>query len=147
MSGKWILTLLLAVGLLPVCAQKKSQPTQKRDKFEYTFDLPVYVEQLKRELTYPLAWGNSDIKNFDRWRAAARKKVFECMMTPPRPAAVFDMKVVAEERRDGYTAQRIEFNVNAYSRVSAYLLFPDGQGPFPAVNALHDHGAHLYIGK
>ena len=145
--GILTMTLLLAVGLLPVCAQKKSQPTQKRDKFEYTFDLPVYVEQLKRELTYPLAWGNSDIKNFDRWRAAARKKVFECMMTPPRPAAVFDMKVVAEERREGYTAQRIEFNVNAYSRVSAYLLIPDGQGPFPAVNALHDHGAHLYIGK
>ena len=145
--GILTMTLLLAVGVSPVSAQKKNQPTQKRDKFEYTFDLPVYVEQLKRELTYPLAWGNSDIKNFDRWRTAARKKVFECMMTPPRPAAVFDMKVVAEERREGYTAQRIEFNVNAYSRVSAYLLIPDGQGPFPAVNALHDHGAHLYIGK
>ena len=147
MSIKLILTLLLTVVLSPVYAQKKNQPQQKRDKYEYTFELPVYVEQLKRELTYPLAWGNSDIKNFDRWRAAARKKVFECMMTPPRPAAVFDMKVVAEERREGYTAQRIELNVNAYSRVSAYLLIPDGEGPFPAVNALHDHGAHLYIGK
>jgi dienelactone hydrolase len=27
------------------------------------------------------------------------------------------------------------------------LLIPDGKGPFPAVNVLHDHGAHLFIGK
>ena len=142
-----ILVVLLLGTMTPILAQKKNQPLQKREKFEYTFDLPVYVEQLKRELTYPLAWGNSDIKNFDRWRATARKKVFECMMTPPRPAADFDMKVIAEEQRDGYKAQRIELNINAYSRVSAYLLIPDGKGPFPTVNALHDHGAHLYIGK
>ena len=31
--------------------------------------------------------------------------------------------------------------------VPAYLLIPDGDGPFPAVNLLHDHGAHLFIGK
>ena len=29
----------------------------------------------------------------------------------------------------------------------AYVLVPDGKGPFPAVNLLHDHGAHLFIGK
>ena len=27
------------------------------------------------------------------------------------------------------------------------MLIPDGKGPFPAINALHDHGAHLFIGK
>lgn len=140
----WLL-LLWCMGTIPMTAQKK--PVQKRDKFEYSFELPVYVEQLKRELTYPLAWGNSDIKDFGRWRTTARKKVFECMMAPPRPAAVFDMRVEAEEQREGYKAQRISFNINAYSRVTAYLLVPDGDGPFPAINALHDHGAHLYIGK
>lgn len=137
--------LLSFVMVLNVSAQKK--PLQKRDKFEYTFDLPVYVEQLKTELTYPMAWGNSPIKVFDKWKAEARKKVFECMMTPPRPAANFAPEVVATEKRDGYTAQKIEFNINAYSRVTAYLLVPDGKGPFPAINALHDHGAHLFIGK
>ncbi len=57
------------------------------------------------------------------------------------------MKVIAEEQRDGYRAQKISFCVNAYARITAYLLIPDGKGPFPAINALHDHGAHLYIGK
>ena len=144
-----ILTILgLCLAFMPVTAQNdKKKPVQKREKFEYTFDLPVYVEMLKRELTYPLAWGNSEIRDFGKWKTAARKKVFECMMASPRPAAKFDMEVVEEEKRDGYTAKKIEFNINAYSRVTAYLLVPDGKGPFPAINALHDHGAHLYIGK
>lgn len=62
-------------------------------------------------------------------------------------AAAWDMEVLGEEQRDGYKAQKIAFNINAYSRITAYLLIPDGKGPFPTVNALHDHGAHLFIGK
>ncbi len=69
------------------------------------------------------------------------------MMTPPKAAAAWDMEVLGEEQRDGYKAQKIAFNINAYSRITAYLLIPDGKGPFPTVNALHDHGAHLFIGK
>lgn len=73
--------------------------------------------------------------------------MFECMMTPPKAAAAWNMEVLGEEQRDGYKAQKIAFNINAYSRITAYLLIPDGKGPFPTVNALHDHGAHLFIGK
>ena len=127
--------------------QKKKAPLQKRENYEFTFDLPRYVEQLKKELTYPLAWGNSDIKDFAEWKSVARAKVLECMMTPPKQAEGFDYQVVGEEKRDGYTARKILFNVNAYSRISGYLLIPDGKGPFPAMNMLHDHGGHLYIGK
>ena len=105
------------------------------------------MEHLKKELTYPLAWGNSGIKDFAEWKTAARAKVLECMMTPPKQAESYDCQVIGEERRDGYTARKILFNVNAYSRITAYLLIPDGKGPFPAVNMLHDHGGHLYIGK
>ena len=127
--------------------QKKKTPLQKRENYEFTFDLPRYVEQLKKELTYPLAWGNSGIKDYAEWKTAARAKVLECMMTPPKQAESYDCQVIGEERRDGYTARTILVNVNAYSRITAYLLIPDGKGPFPAVNMLHDHGGHLYIGK
>lgn len=129
-------------------AQTPSKPKlQKREKYEWQGEIPTYVETLKKELTYPMAWGNSSIKNFKKWKKAARAKVFECMMTPPKAAAAWDMEVLGEEQRDGYKAQKIAFNINAYSRITAYLLIPDGKGPFPTVNALHDHGAHLFIGK
>ena len=128
--------------------QTSSKPKlQKREKYEWQGEIPTYVETLKKELTYPMAWGNSPIKNFKKWKKAARAKVFECMMTPPKAAAAWDMEVLGEEQRDGYKAQKIAFNINAYSRITAYLLIPDGKGPFPTVNALHDHGAHLFIGK
>ncbi|WP_228114701.1 alpha/beta hydrolase family protein [Segatella copri] len=106
---------------------------QKREKYEWQGEIPTYVETLKKELTYPMAWGNSPIKNFKKWKKTARAKVFECMMTPPKAAAAWDMEVLGEEQRDGYKAQKIAFNINAYSRITAYLLIPDGKGPFPTV--------------
>ena len=132
---------------LPTQAQKKKSKLQKRENYEFSFELPKYVEELKNELTYPLAWGNCNVGDFDVWRAMARQQVLECMMAPPQRAEKFDMEVVGEERREGYTARRIRFNINAYSRITAYLLVPDGKGPFPAINLLHDHGGHLFIGK
>lgn len=149
-------------------AQVSQKPKlQKREKYEWEGEIPTYVEQLKKELTYPMAWGNSPVRNFKKWKKAARAKVLECMMTPPKAAAAWDMEVLGEEERDGYKAQKIAFNINAYSRITAYLLIPDSEdgknpkveaglllsaqnkksGKFPAVVALHDHGAHLFIGK
>ena len=144
-----LLQASVALAQTPVSlAQTSPKPKlQKREKYEWQGEIPTYVETLKEELTYPMAWGNSPIKNFKKWKKAAREKVFECMMTPPKAAAAWDMEVLGEEQRDGYKAQKIAFNINAYSRITAYLLIPDGKGPFPTVNALHDHGAHLFIGK
>ncbi|MBR6320688.1 MAG: prolyl oligopeptidase family serine peptidase [Prevotella sp.] len=121
---------------------------QKRQKYEFKRNLPVYADSLIADLDYPLAWGNSPIKDFDQWKAAARQKVFDCMLTPPPPAPQgYDVRVLAEEQRQGYRAQKLEVRLSRYYTVPALLLIPDGKGPFPAVNALHDHGAHLYIGK
>ena len=125
---------------------------QKRAKYEFMRNLPVYADSLLKDLTYPMAWGHSPITDFDEWRRAARQKVFDCMLTPPPPpagcaAALPQSIVLAEEHRDGYTARKIEIRLSRYYTVPAYVLIPDGKGPFPAVNVLHDHGAHLFIGK
>ena len=134
---------------LSASAQKKNDGSQqKRAKYEFERNLPVYAEQLIADLTYPMAWGNSKIKNFNKWKQAAREKVFDCMLTPPpAPADGYNVKVLFEEQRDGYKARKIEIQLSKYYKVPAYVLIPDGKGPFPAVNALHDHGAHLFIGK
>lgn len=112
---------------------------------EYEGDIPIYIDSIQTSLTYPYAYFN--YKEKTRWRADARKKVFVCMgALPPSPDS-WDMKVIAEERRDGYVARKIEFALSRWYRVKAYLLVPFGQGKHPAVNLLHDHGAHLSIGK
>ena len=146
-TGNKIIVLILA-ALLPMgtSAQKKSK-LQKRNRYEFSFDLPTYVEQLKTELTYPMAWGNSKTHNFSKWKRQAKAKVLECMMASPRQADSYSMNIISQEQREGYKAMKIEFNVNAYSRIRAYILVPEGDGPFPAINLLHDHGGHLFIGK
>lgn len=112
---------------------------------EYEGDIPIYIDSIQTSLTYPYAYFN--YKEKTRWRSDAQKKVFECMgALPPSPDS-WDMKVIAEERRDGYVARKIEFALSRWYRVKAYLLVPFGQGKHPAVNLLHDHGAHLSIGK
>lgn len=139
---------VLACCLNAAAQQKSSAQQQGRQKYEFKRNLPVYADSLIADLSYPLAWGNSDIKDFDAWKKAARQKVFDCMlMPPPAPANGYDVKVIAEEQRQGYKARKIEVRLSRYYTVPAYVLIPEGKGPFPAVNVLHDHGAHLFIGK
>lgn len=134
------LLTLVVVSILGVMAQKSEQ-------YEIEKDMPLFLDKIKSELTYPLAWGNSEITDFDTWRTTARDKVIELMLVPPPRASEYDVKVIGEEKRDGYTARKIEFNLTDYSRVRAYVLVPDGVGPFPGIVALHDHGGHYTIGK
>lgn len=115
--------------------------------YELEREMPVFLDQLKKELTYPLAWGNSPVKNFKKWRKQARAAVLDAMLAPPPCAADYQTEVVAEEQREGYRARKVRFNLTEYSRVQGYLLIPDGEGPFPAVVLLHDHGGHYTIGK
>lgn len=138
---KKLFIFIFALITLNLSAQKEKQ--------EYMFDgeLPVCLEEMQQELSYPMAWGNSDIRQFDLWRSSARDVLRREMLLPPKTATAYNMKVIAEEKRKGYKARKILFNLDAYSRVEAYELVPDGKGPFPAVLLLHDHGGHFSIGK
>ena len=115
--------------------------------YEVLKNMPAFYKELKATLTYPMAWGNSPTRRFRKWQREGRSRVLECMSPAPPKAMNFDPEVLSEEQREGYKAQKIVFNNNAWSRVQAYLLIPDGEGPFPAVLTLHDHGAHFSIGK
>ena len=114
--------------------------------YEVVNTMPSFYERLRESLTFPMAWGNSSIKDFGKWREEARKVLLDCLK-PSLPVADFDMEVLEVEKRSGYEARKILFNVSAYSRIPAYLLVPEGEGPFPTVVLMHDHGAHFTIGK
>ena len=139
---------------------------QKRERWEFERNLPVYTDSLLKDLTYPMAWENSGMTDFDEWRRVAREKVLDCMLMPPPPPSNLPQlgesfpaddsgaaashswgRLEGAEQRDGYRAMKIAVRLSRYYSVPAYLLIPDGKGPFPAVNLLHDHGAHLFIGK
>lgn len=115
--------------------------------FEITSNMPVYYDHMKELLTYPMSWQSDKDKDFDKWRLRARDVLFDCMdIVQPAPDG-YGMKVVDSEQRDGYKALKVEFNISRWTRVPAYLLVPDGDGKFPSVVMLHDHGAHFLIGK
>lgn len=108
--------------------------------------LPVFAQQQLQRLKYPDSWLTGKWNSFSEWKEHARSIVIECMLALP-PSAPFHPVVLAEEDRGTYTAKKIVFNVTADSRVLGYLLVPKGNGPFPAVLLLHDHGARFDIGK
>ncbi|WP_321333014.1 alpha/beta hydrolase family protein [uncultured Bacteroides sp.] len=140
---KKTLFILLCVAL---CSTLRGQSTTK-SAYEVTKNMPTFYRQMKQQLTYPMAWGNAPYKNFDRWRIKAREVLMECMQNRPPAPESYAAKLIAKEKRNGYEARKIMFNVSGWSRIPAYLLVPDGKGPFPAIVMLHDHGAHFSIGK
>ena len=140
------LLLTLTIILCTLCTSR----AQQRERYEFRRNLPIYADSLLKDLTYPMAWGNSPVKDFKEWKQVARQKVLDCMLAPPpspSPISILHSQLIAEEQRDGYKARKLDIRLSRYYSVPAYVLIPDGKGPFPAVNLLHDHGAHLFIGK
>lgn len=121
-------------------------PAQEYTPYGTVRELPVGLTGIKKELQFPQAWGNSSIRNFNKWRRESRKILLQCLQRQPA-VAEFRPEVIGREQREGYQALKIVFNISAYDRVPAYLLIPEGEGPFPAVLMLHDHGAKFSIGK
>ncbi|HPN34001.1 MAG TPA: alpha/beta hydrolase family protein [bacterium] len=127
-------------------AQIAAFPDTGFQRFGVTGYLPVFHDQARRSLTFPGSWLADSSGDFAAWRSATRQIVIDHLFAEP-PRAPFDPLIIEEERRVGYTARKLVFNLNAWNRVSAYLLIPEGKGPFPAVLLLHDHGARFDIGK
>jgi dienelactone hydrolase len=132
-----LLTLLLYSA---ASAQTDWQTVGVRD------NLPVFYEPMRDRLTFPLAWPKQHDKSFVAWKCEAQAKVRASWLSE-LPLCPMAPTIVATKKFEGYTSHKIAFNISADSRVLAYLLVPDGTGPFPAVLLLHDHGAEFRIGK
>lgn len=65
----------------------------------------------------------------------------------PQPDLVPGHRVVTEVKRDGLVFQRLAIGFPLTGEAEAFFLRPEGEGPFPAVLLLHDHGSRFDIGK
>lgn len=127
--------------------KSEHKSTNRYNKLRGNKEYARFYEYLKQQLTYPEAWGNSGTKDFEAWRSQARNIVMECMQNMPPAPKEYNMSVAETEQRAGYEARKIWFNISEWSRIPAYLLVPEGKGPFPAIVMLHDHGAHFPLVK
>ena len=109
-----VICLLLFGISLTASAQEKVETVSMR--YEKQNDMPLFYQKMKENLTYPMAWGNSSIRNFKKWREEARKTLLDCMLPAP-PATAFDKEVIDTEQRNGYRAEKILFSRNI-------LVFP-----------------------
>ena len=114
-------------------------------RFGVKDELPSFRDAQVARMSFPLSWTQAALP-FDTWRKRAREALFSCV--PPRPRWVpFSSAVLATEDRGTYQARKLALSLSEDARVIGYLLVPKGKGPFPAMIALHDHGAHFSIGK
>ncbi|MGY1584540.1 dienelactone hydrolase family protein [Streptomyces sp. MN13] len=110
-------------------------------------NLPDFHQALKDELTFPLAWGTSPVREFRAWRRAARAVVEDHLLVGRQEGTPYAPEYGERVRADGYTRETVTLSLTRYERVRGALLTPHGTGPFPAVLLLHDHGAKFDIGK
>lgn len=65
---------------------------------------------------------------------------------PPRPARPA-AEVLLREDRGTYRLEKLALDNGAGAKIPAYLLFPPGEGPFPALLYLHWHAGQYALGK
>lgn len=121
--------------------------SQKYNDYGVKKEMPAFLNEIKKELTYPMAWNNWQRNSFQEWKDSCRYILKKAMLAPIPAPKEYSPELIAEERREGYTAKKIRVNVSAYTRADIYLLTPDKPGPHPGIVLLHDHGGHFLIGK
>jgi len=107
---------------------------------------PHFLDDYVKQMTFPLSFADNDFPDFEAWKQEARAKALELIMYNP-PEVEFAPEVLSEEDRGDYIQQKMTFAATPWYRIPAYLLIPKGDGPFPGIVNIHDHGAFFLYGK
>src|SRR4051812_39354258 len=85
-------------------------------------------------------------QSVDEWRAAARKRVLECM-APVDLGGKPTVTVTGRTTYDGLDIEFLTWQLPAGPKTEAVLVKPSGAtGPLPGILALHDHGGNKFMG-
>src|SRR4051794_28349785 len=98
------------------------------------------MQLLKRKPA--LHFDGSSKVHWQTWRRKFAAALIRLMGPRPEPTPL-RVRRIERVKLDGYTRDKIEFNPDAFSTVSAYVLTPDGIRPSerrPALLCAHGHG-------
>ena len=104
------------------------------------------LKRLPKEFDMPFTVTTQE--EAEAWQNAAREKLFGYVEAfCPRKSTdelPLDVKIESTEELDAYTKHRISYMGNEDERKTAILTIPKekGNGPFPAILALHGHGGN-----
>lgn len=96
-----------------------------------------------------LSYLNPVWDEIDRWREAARSKVYE-LLAGPRigPEVSKGVRVIRRYSFDGLDIEELTWQLPYGPETEAIFLKPEGsEGPLPGILALHDHAGVKYFGK
>ena len=143
---RWGLVALTALALASNTFAAGSKTYVKQEINTPERAMPTFFEAIKSRMAFSLGW--KDGADPAEWKKAGLEKARELMIMNEDDTP-FDMVILESEKREGYTAHKIVYNVSAESRTLAYLLVPKGKKKetFPAALFLHDHGSKFTIGK
>ncbi len=135
--------IALAVATLASLARADDNPNRSES---YIGRIAPVLQQLQRDQGFPMDFKHRGSMSVDEWRRHGREQVERALSYSPRSVPL-DIRYVSSVQRKGYKRHLISFAGTEAYRVPAFLLVPEGQGPFPAIVALHDHGGYYYFGK
>jgi len=77
---------------------------------------------------------------------ALRERLSRLLEWPGPPVASL-LELLATRAADGYTEQLVQYRNVEDEATKAFLLLPDGSGPFPGVVVYHQHNSEWHLGK
>ncbi|MEX1239914.1 MAG: hypothetical protein WEB30_09355 [Cyclobacteriaceae bacterium] len=108
--------------------------------------LAPIMNAIHEDRGFPMDFAHKGKLSVAEWRNRGRAEVQRVFAYAPEKVSL-DVKVHSVVKRDGYEIRSISFAGSPYYRIPAFLLVPEGKGPFPGVVALHDHGGWFMHGK
>src|SRR5262245_22849503 len=107
---------------------------------------PWQAETVLGEGPAKLSFRTGRWKDVNEWRAAARKRTWECM-APVSLGGLPEVRVEAQREFDGLHVEHLSWQLPCGPRTEAVFLKPArAKGRLPGILALHAHGGNKFLG-